>query len=808
MRTVKCDFCTSNGLVSGGTLFPHKKSHKLTWRSPDGITENQIDHVAIIKTWRSSLQDTRVMWSADTGSDQYLVVAVIKMKLLALKKPRSSRKTYCTHRFKDQTVRKDFVIALTNRYDALYNEPVDGEEQELDIEQEWSKIKEMYSSTCEEVLGKAKRERKTWMSENTWRLVEERRVLKAMLETAKTRQQKFAAVERYNEKNHEVKRSCRRDKRQRIDEIAREAEEAAEQRDLKRVYDTTRLLSRRKTVQSKPVKDKNGAVLTRTEDQLNRWKEHFQEVLNRPAPENPPNLTEGPLLGIRTGQITMAEVKRALKSLKNGKAPGCDNIPPEAWKEGGTVSAKVLHALLIKIWNEEDIPQDWKVGLLVKLPKKGDLCLCKNWRGIMLLTVASKVLCKIILERMKDALDSRLRDEQAGFRKERSCCDQIATLRIIVEQTLEWNTGLYVVFVDFEKAFDSVDREVLWKILRHYGVPEKIVRMIKVFYNDFQARVLHEGEMTGSFSMNTGVRQGCLLSPLLFLMALDWVSRQAFGDNKTGIQFTLLQKLEDLDFADDIVLLSQKITHMRQKLAALVEQAARVGLKINASKTKEMRIRSPANTGNINCVGEVLEQVSAFTCLGSLITTTGGTEEDVEARCRKAQVAFSILRPIWRSNFISLRTKIRIFNSNVKSVLLYGSETWRLTKKIITQLQTFTNRRLRYILGVWWPKKIWNEELWQRTQQERIEVTIRRRKWRWIGHTLRKPATNITRLSLEWNPQGVRRKGRPKKSWRRTIQQEYEDLGMSWEEVKRTAKNRVRWKAVVEALCSGRSGED
>ena len=251
-----------------------------------------------------------------------------------------------------------------------------------------------------------------------------------------------------------------------------------------------------------------------------------------------------------------------------------------------------------------------------------------------------------------------------------------------------------------------------------------------------------------------------------------------------------------------MVLLSQKITHMRPKLVALVEQAARVGLKINASKTKEMRIRSPANTGNINCVGEDLEHVSAFTYLGSLIATTGGTEEDVEASCRKAQVAFSILRPIWRSKVISLWTKIRILNSNVKSVLLYGCETWRLTKKIITQLQTFTNRR------VWWPKKISNEELWQRTKQERTVVTIRRRKWRWIGHTLTKPTTNITRLSLECNPQGVRRKSRPKKSWRRTIQKEYEDLGMSWDEVKRTAKNRVRWKAVVEALCSGRSEED
>ena len=179
-----------------------------------------------------------------------------------------------------------------------------------------------------------------------------------------------------------------------------------------------------------------------------------------------------------------------------------------------------------------------------------------------------------------------------------------------------------------------------------------------------------------------------------------------------------------------MVLLSQNIAHMWQTLEALQEQAARVGLTVNASKTKEMRIRSPANTGHIIVEGEVVERVTAFTYLGSLITTTGGSEEDVKARCRKAQVSFSI------------------FNSKVKSVLLYGSETWRLTKKIIAQLQAFINCRLRYILGVWWPGKISNEELWQRTKQEKIEVTIRRRKWRWIGHTLRKSATSITRLCL------------------------------------------------------------
>ena len=142
------------------------------------------------------------------------------------------------------------------------------------------------------------------------------------------------------------------------------------------------------------------------------------------------------------------------------------------------------------------------------------------------------------------------------------------------------------------------------------------------------------------------------------------------------------------------------------------------------------------------------------------------------------------------------------------AVLLYGSDTWRLTKRIISKLQTFINRRLRYIMGIWWPRRISNEDLWQCTKQERVEVTIRRRKWGWIGHTLRKSATNITWQSLEWNPQGSRKRGRPKKSWRRTVQKEFENIGLSWEAGKQTAHNRVQWKSVVEALCSGWSEED
>ena len=146
----------------------------------------------------------------------------------------------------------------------------------------------------------------------------------------------------------------------------------------------------------------------------------------------------------------------------------------------------------------------------------------------MLLSIPSKVLTRVILNRMKVAVDEALRDKQAGFRKDRSCIDQIATLRIIVEQTIEWSSPLYLLFVDFEKAFNSLDREAMWRILRHYGIPNKIINMLKVQYQGFTCQVLLGGTMTEPIEVRTGVRQGCLLSLLLFLVVLDWVSMNAY----------------------------------------------------------------------------------------------------------------------------------------------------------------------------------------------------------------------------------------------------------------------------------------
>lgn len=794
------DFCGMNDLIIGGTVFPHKSVHKITWKSPDHQTENQIDHITISRRWRSSLEDTKARNGADVGSDHSLLVGKLKVKITAHRKTSQTSQRHDSGKLKQEKTKSDFQITLKNRFQALQ-----GLDDET-VEGKWKRVKEAYTETCDKVLGTRRNKQKAWITEDTWNLIEERKILKQRTDQARTRAQTQAAKERYSQKNKEVKKSARKDKRTFIDNLATEAQDAAYKNDLKTLYNITKQLSGRRINSNKPVKDKEGNFISNNTDQLNRWKEYFTECLNREKIGNPPDIPEGDDLDVDVGPITRNEIIKAVKALKAGKAPGPDNIPPEALKQDPEQTATVMQDLLQKVWDEGTVPEDWRTGYIVKLPKKGDLSMCQNWRGIQLLSIPSKILARIILERLKIIVDGKLREEQAGFRQGKSCTDQIAALRIIVEQSIEWQTSLYVNFIDFEKAFDSVDRQILWKLLRHYGIPTKITKLIQSFYGDMTCQVIHNRDLTQPFKVETGVRQGCLLSPLIFLLVIDWVMKETTKLPR-GIQWTLHKKLEDLDFADDIGLLSNTQKQMQEKTSTLQENARRVGLKVNITKSKVMRINGK-HDAPVTIEGSTLEEIEHFTYLGSVISKNGGTAEDITARINKARFSFVTLRPVWNAKNIKMKTKIRIFNTNVKSVLLYGAETWMYTSKLQNKLQIFINKCLRQILKIRWPLTISNRDLWQRTQQKTIAQEITERKWRWIGHTWRKDQENITRQALDWNPQGKRKRGRPRNTWRRTTETELKRVNLTWMEAKAVAKDREKWKTVVEALCSSRNEKD
>ena len=613
---------------------------------------------------------------------------------------------------------------------------------------------------------------------------------------------------RYSTLDKDVKRKTKADKRTFIENLADEAETAAQMQNMATLYKITKALAGRFKNCDIPMKDADGVVITSVEEQTQLWKTHFETILNKEAPREVEDIPERyEDLLVNMDPPTANEVKSAIDNMKSGKAPGADGVSAEMLKAGGGVITETFPEIFKEIWEEEEIPVDWKTGLIVKLPKKGNLSHCKNWRGITLLSITSKVFSRVILNRISTALDPMLRKEQAGFRKGRSCGEHIFTLRQILEQCQEWKTPCYVNFIDFEKAFDSIQRESLWCILRHYGIPCKIVTIIKMLYEGFKSKVICGQNLTEEFDIKTGVKQGCILSPFLFCLTIDWIMKRTYIGVKSGIIWTFTESLGDLDFADDISLLAHSHRDIHSKTEKLVRNAAKVGLHVNKDKTKTMR--NNCQTADPVKLGEQdIEDVTEFTYLGAKVTKDGNTEAEIKTSINKARGAFAALKNISKMKMISKKTKIRIFKSNVLSVLLYAAESWKVTKGICHMLEVFQNKCLRRILHIFWPNNITNAELHDRTGMLPISLEVKKRRWRWIGHVNRMPPTTIPRIAMRWTPAGSRRRGRPKETWRRSVEREMKALGWSWGQVAKLAADRPRWHSSVSALCASTHEED
>ena len=161
----------------------------------------------------------------------------------------------------------------------------------------------------------------------------------------------------------------------------------------------------------------------------------------------------------------------------------------------------------------------WSEGNIIRIPKSGDLTNCNNWREITLLAIPSKVFCIVLISRITESVDKKLRQAQAGFRKGRGCIDHIFVLRNLLEQCHEWQRKLLVNIVDLYKAFDSLHRCSLWEMLRNYGIPNKTVQLIKQLYANFSCTINSEAD--SSYLVKSGLRQGCAMSSVLFIIAID-----------------------------------------------------------------------------------------------------------------------------------------------------------------------------------------------------------------------------------------------------------------------------------------------
>ena len=216
----------------------------------------------------------------------------------------------------------------------------------------------------------------------------------------------------------------------------------------------------------------------------------------------------------------------------------------------------------------------------------------------------------------------------------------------------------------YEQAFNSVDRIALTKVLLLYGIPEKYIKVICAMYENNTAAVKVGNEVSNWFCIKSGVKQGCVLSPFIWIILMDFILRstgKTIGDH--GIKW-VGRMLLDLDYADDLSILDESLSKMNEFLEVLRVQGAKIGLKINVKKTKSLRL-GISEDEQVTLGNKKIDQVGSFSYLCSIISKDGGSSKDVKSRIAKAQGVFSQLKKVWKNRKISLHTKIRILEATV-----------------------------------------------------------------------------------------------------------------------------------------------
>uniref|UniRef100_A0A8B9WEW7 RNA-directed DNA polymerase n=1 Tax=Bos mutus grunniens TaxID=30521 RepID=A0A8B9WEW7_BOSMU len=399
------------------------------------------------------------------------------------------------------------------------------------------------------------------------------------------------------------------------------------------------------------IKERNGMDLTEAEDIKKRWQEYTEELYKKYLHD--PDNHNGVITHLEP-DILECEVKWALESITTNKASGGDGIPVELFQILKDDAVKVPHSICQQIWKPQQWPQDWKSSVFIPIPKKGNAKECSNYRTIALISHASKVMLKILQARLQQYVNRELPDVQAGFRKGRGTRDQIANIRWITEKAREFQKSIYFCFIDYAKAFDCADHNKLWKILKEMGIPDHLTCLLRNLYAGQEATVRTGHGTTDWFQIGKGVRQGCILSPCLFNLYAEYITRNA-GLEETKVESRLL---------GDISITSTLMAQSEEELKSLLMkvESEKVGLKLNIQKMKIMA-SGPITSWEID--GETVDTVSDFIFLGSKITADGDCNHEIKRRLLLGRKVMTNLDSIFKSRDITLPTKVRLVKAMV-----------------------------------------------------------------------------------------------------------------------------------------------
>lgn len=417
------------------------------------------------------------------------------------------------------------------------------------------------------------------------------------------------------------------------------------------------------------------------------WITHFKSLLYTKNPNQcnqsiPDNNNDNLNTFTLDCEITEKEIQNHISKLKSHKAPGIDGIVNEMIKVGRFYLVPIFKKVFNDILNSGHFPSIWNIGLIKPIYKKGDHSSPGNYRGITLTSCLGKLFTSILQTRLTNFLEENhlLNSEQFGFRPNLRTTDNLFILNQLIQKQFASGKKLYVCFIDYEKAFDSVWQPGLLHKITTMGINGKFFNIIQSMYTTISSSVLLEGNtFSDNFMCNKGIRQGDGLSPVLFSIFMNDLPDFLRNANCKGVNMND-HNFNCLMYADDLLLLSESADDLQHSINSLHNYSQEWKLKVNIAKTKVMIFNKQGRTINdhfFKCDNEQIEVVSKQTYLGLNFTPSGKFTYSRETLVKKGNKALaSIRRMLSNCDYVPVTTYCKLFDSLIKPMLLYGSEIW------------------------------------------------------------------------------------------------------------------------------------
>ena len=496
--------------------------------------------------------------------------------------------------------------------------------------------------------------------------------------------------------------------------------------------------------------------------------------------------------------VTREEVRSELNKMRPRKAADESGLVSELLRSGSDLLMDMVAQVFTAVLNPQAaIPDYWKASSIRVLFKKGDERLPENYRPICIIPILYKLFSKVVLKRIRDHAISEQSPDQAGFRPDYSCDDHLFAITVLAEKCNEFNLPLWIATLDFRKAFDSISHDSIWRSLSAQGIPDAYVHTICKLYQGQRATVKC-GSTSRKFGIGKGTKQGDPISPVIFNAVLEQIMRpvkEKWLSKGWGQQLGYGQDcvLTNLRFADDILLVGRSLYQIKQMLADVRREGAKVGLELHPEKTKIQHngigYGSCVRSAKIDGMDiEVLPSTTTTTYLGKALSLTDTHDSELKHRLAKAWAKFGAYRQELTNKDIPLSLRLKLFESVVTPSVLYGSCSWVMTSARKQALKSAQMKMVRTILSrrrlVTYPSvddgdsvglETWVDWVRRVTADARKEMANNgvpdwvdecgRTIQRWGKKFRNMESYRWARRVLDWQPDSWRARGRPRARW-------------------------------------------